>query len=1540
MRKKLIALLLCICMLLPLVTGAIPVVHAEESAGENQSIYHVNIGRQAKINPIYLSGGSVFVSAEPENESTWYAAPKIDGSQISEDLIVEILDVYVSEAYNMYWYKVAVVEGTTVPSQLSEMPWVFQNQLGDSPDYDTLILLDEPSADEPGADEPGADEPGADEPSADEPSADEPGVDEPDAEEPEATEPTAPVWMDYEDFMAAQDQKTFENPALYVDFTAAFNVEVWTTFRYAADPENETPGEEENIIEAGLLMDGLGQSIQVVITDYALDAEGRLWYEVEAADGYELPDILKDNPYILNMEYEEDVASLKIQPLVATFVGETVEILKEPVVATRSVIQQTADLPAFFEVVPVGDWYDLGDITSWSDELAETGYHYVAEASVQLIAPEVTVAFEKLLATRAQEQYDELWNSLSAEIRVSFTQRHLDQLAEHQENLRNAYVTTEVTVGGKTLEVGVQGSIPLDVTLEVAPVSSATVLSEGFDVRSDDIIVALDIKLLKDDGTEWQPENGERIAVSIDMAALGYEDGSIVRLHHKHGGNIDVLDVFIVIDGKATVYTDGLSVFVLDQVTTNTNGATAIEFIDNNRDGVCDTPITLQVGQRKVIYIDITDTVEDSRNRRGTWVVTDTSGAIHYVVHRQTITGNNGNVANEDYKGNNGVYAPWIEIVALKEATNVTLQFKYATITYNNGTGTARNAGSETYNLNITTPKGSKQVYIKDMVNTTGTIFATVVDANGNELTNGLDGARISWTRSDGAYIAPEALVYDENGVNIGVNIAMDHAGLVEARKNDDGTYAPVTYTAHTVLADGTEPKPTYTVYYQSEFINTSFETPKYTATNTNYVFLVNGWPELYWKTTAPGQSGNLTKDIEFGVMNGSTATGFGVTKAHLGTQFAELNAEEVGALYQDIITAPEEKIEWNFAHAPRQKQDWTDNSYNNRMYVIIGATEDAQKLTSQDDLMDIVHAAKAAGISADEPFKIVTVEDEDGKDVEYHVWRDDAGKDSATYNWQTIKGSYIVPPNQYRTRLFFVSDSDDNRAANFGNLIDAAYAGQYKRYLIEYYEERFVEDGSSTTTMTPVRWEEYDETDRALVYSFVDLDNLPTLLAKDYYVHEVKINLNPYPYSVRYKDKDGNEKASLYINKYSRTTLEADPEAKEKYKDYDIVMQVYLRDTIVAVKKIVDLPGEMTTAQQLKLIQKENYEANFELRKVGDENHDTGRTTITSRDPLGGYTGYIAFGEKPETGEDQRYYVEELSDAESVKDMTLEGLELESVTVHTVLYNKGVPIADNQQPKDEIYSGEKLEKILNGTAAATEGLNSSIFELNNDHKIAEVTVTNKYKEKNITIHYVAVGNGKVALTGSTDYQDVPTETLAFYSGKSVGVHVHAGDGATFQGWYRDEACTDEVEDIDGVVDANGMFKPNANVINEEEFTFYAKFTTGSIEIKRTGAEANEVFVYHVVGPKDTNGKQIDFYVTLTCDENGNGSRKILEVIAGEYTITEVGDWSWRYTGTNWKVKHNGEAEVDHTFTGAVKNDYWLSKFSEVVDNVFRGLKQ
>mgnify|MGYP000391042587 CR=1 FL=1 len=96
----------------------------------------------------------------------------------------------------------------------------------------------------------------------------------------------------------------------------------------------------------------------------------------------------------------------------------------------------------------------------------------------------------------------------------------------------------------------------------------------------------------------------------------------------------------------------------------------------------------------------------------------------------------------------------------------------------------------------------------------------------------------------------------------------------------------------------------------------------------------------LHWKTTGPGwQSINggtkVGHDIE--IVNGRNLKvnkeyqegQFSVTYEEMykdgthGDQFAELNCENIGALYQDILTTPSSECYWDLDHAGRWNQKY-----------------------------------------------------------------------------------------------------------------------------------------------------------------------------------------------------------------------------------------------------------------------------------------------------------------------------------------------------------------------------------------------------------------------------------------------------------------------------------------------------------------------------------------------------------------------------------------------------------------------------------------
>lgn len=1319
-------------------------------------------------------------------------------------------------------------------------------------------------------------------------------------------------WMSVYDAILDQVRVAWNYPETYVGNQVSF-MPFYSSFECWSGVE----GESTQFLD---LNDEL-LNARLEIEDYYYDeAQDILWYKVKAVEGQTLPEILQDNPYVYQLSGGDVEAGISVYPptfLVKPFTavwienenGE-VEVYKQVAEASKTEIRSVEELPAIVEVEPVYVVFDeyVSEEEGYCEavfcDLGEEygDYRYVRVTSLQLIPAETAKAHQMLTETESVEEYYALLSQIPTETLAKLSEVHrtaLDQKISELLEQENQIIETEVTFGDVTLPVRVQGNIPANCILQVSSVDDATTMSAGFNIDSaEDIIVSLDINVVSmEDGSLWQPEDGNMVNISIGMAELGYEDCTMVKVHRKHGDQVENFDVFFVENGAVTIRTNGFSIYAVSS-SNDTRKIPANKVSANSE-------FTLEVTDKQYYMFTLSDNQNTHYTDIGAWQIDDPEGAIHYTVY------SNGNI------GNGGMNVRWIMITALKEAEDIEIYYYYR---QNN------NLRSEKFTLNIVPPKASAEeeviVYLKDDVNHSGRLIATLVDENGNEVKDGLEGAAFSWSRDDGYYITTKA--YEDEYRS--VNIAVDHGGLVEARKNEqERRFVPTTYTVDVILADGRKRSATYTVYYQSEIINADFEFPN--ATDNTHTYFPNGWAELYWKTTAPGHTAtdgrsHISKDIEYGdVTSGRLGnTDFGVRTAASGVQFAELNAEAFGALYQDIITVPDEDIVWNFSHAPRTDQNWGGNrgqDISNAMYIVIGATEDAQKL-QQQDLLNIGDQADEAGKN-DLTFKkgespiVLTYTSISGNTAEYYVWFHDSGTfdNGATVGWTNLEGKYKVPLGQYRTRLFFVSKESINpESLNAGNLIDATTAGQYKKYLIEYYIGKV-----DINNQLVIEKYQGQQTNKALMYSFVELTVLEELLGKNQYLHKIMINGENYPYSIRHTDKNGKDIASLYIEKYPKAEgFKEDPNmTTNKYADYDIVMQVYLREVVISVEKNIVFPEGMSEEQKLTLIEGkeegEEYTANITVSsqpKEGDDYRytESGVATITKRDPSGKYVGYYAGEEQPKIG--YTYTINEEACSE------LPGLVLESTTYSTKLYQEGKYIGSTGK-EFTLSAGTQTAKSIN---------------------FAEVLITNTYEEVMTTISYQAVGNGKISFKGTTDYVDTPTETIRFYTQEAEGANVSPGKGATFVGWYIDPECTKPVEAKHGVVNGS-YFKPNANIVNTTEITFYAKFETASIVIEREDALPGQSFVYHIEGTKG-EGKDLDMYVTLVCDKNGYGMVTISEVLLGEYTIEECEDWTWRYPSQTQTVElTDKDNKATATFGNEANDLKWLNGYSSVIKNVF-----
>lgn len=196
------------------------------------------------------------------------------------------------------------------------------------------------------------------------------------------------------------------------------------------------------------------------------------------------------------------------------------------------------------------------------------------------------------------------------------------------------------------------------------------------------------------------------------------------------------------------------------------------------------------------------------------------------------------------------------------------------------------------------------------------------------------------------------------------------------------------------------------------------------------------------------------------------------------------------------------------------------------------------------------------------------------------------------------------------------------------------------------------------------------------------------------------------------------------------------------------------------------------------------------------------------------------------------------------------------------------------------------------------------------------------YTEQTVDIKYVVVGPDGC---GTLDnYQETQLKVM---TGEVKGSTPVVAEGFKFVGWYKDKDCTQPVDESwvtnskltpDKTKNYGTAEKP---VMGYEAATYYAKFEydAADLTITKTGWETideNQSFIFKVVG--DNFEKKVVI--------KGNGSVTIKGLKIGTYTITEVTDWSWRYTpDKNGKTITLQPAQTNEvTFANTRANDKWL----------------
>ena len=195
------------------------------------------------------------------------------------------------------------------------------------------------------------------------------------------------------------------------------------------------------------------------------------------------------------------------------------------------------------------------------------------------------------------------------------------------------------------------------------------------------------------------------------------------------------------------------------------------------------------------------------------------------------------------------------------------------------------------------------------------------------------------------------------------------------------------------------------------------------------------------------------------------------------------------------------------------------------------------------------------------------------------------------------------------------------------------------------------------------------------------------------------------------------------------------------------------------------------------------------------------------------------------------------------------------------------------------------------------------------------------YQEKTVAIRYQIVGPEE---SGTLSRY---SENISAITGVTSGSIPTANKGFVFLGWYTNPQCTKPVKS-DWVNEQNNQLVPQKQMDIWVPTTYYAKFAAENTELTITTKstaqiDSNQAFIFNVIGKSGTDTEGVNLTVTVI----GNSSVTITKLPVGEYTVTEITDWSWRYENSSAQREvtlefNDGANEL--VFDNSRPNGKWL----------------
>ena len=407
------------------------------------------------------------------------------------------------------------------------------------------------------------------------------------------------------------------------------------------------------------------------------------------------------------------------------------------------------------------------------------------------------------------------------------------------------------------------------------------------------------------------------------------------------------------------------------------------------------------------------------------------------------------------------------ELKLIKAANNYTGYNTYWTYSYSNDTDPDNATWTEYgsgYN-NIAAPTvylvySPMELSITDDLMTSGNLIPNITD----ETKAAVDAAKAAgkdvsyiWYKSinNGDFEVVDKVKVSGDKYNIetndeGVdclNVALDGGAL-------SSTQSSVRYRVAIQIEDQDEIiSGEYNVRYYEELHNGGFETPVVANDHSG----TNNWQysnENYrsqggvWQTTGTNAKGSSqwcdTDGADIEIV--TTATGDLSGYSWHGTvcdanevanqgQFAELNCEAAGALYQDVITYSGEKLNFWLSH--RARGSYSGSTEHDTMYVVIMPTSIAKDYTTQDQLTALIKNY-ITGFKIDQSYK------PEGTSILYNqdgVLIERVTSDDLDWHHITETGKYTATSNM--TRFFFVAGNTASGNNTVGNFLDNVGFGQ-----------------------------------------------------------------------------------------------------------------------------------------------------------------------------------------------------------------------------------------------------------------------------------------------------------------------------------------------------------------------------------------------------------------------------------------------------------------------------------------------------------------